>query len=108
MNTVNRAAMQIVTPDPVRSVLNQPPPLADYNSYEADTPLREAVEREGGAWFDAEAHVLGARCGSAEVLEWGRLANEHAPVLRTHDRYGNRADVVEYHPAYHDLMRLGI
>ena len=100
--------MQIVAPDSVRSVLNQPPPLADYNSYEADTPLREAVAREGGGWIDDEAYELGARCGSAEVLEWGRLANEHPPILRTHDRYGNRADTVEYHPAYHDLMRLGI
>src|SRR6056297_3633458 len=100
--------MQIVTPDPKHAVLNQPPPLADYDAYAHDTPLREAVAREGGGWIADEAHALGARCGSAEVLEWGRLANEHPPVLRTHDRYGNRSDVVEYHPAYHDLMRLGI
>ena len=25
-------------------------------------------------------------------------------MLHTHDRYGHRIDVVEYHPAYHDLM----
>jgi putative acyl-CoA dehydrogenase len=100
--------MQILTPDPVRAVLNQPPPLAGYNAYEADTPLREAVAREGGGWIDATARDFGARCGSAEVLAWGRLANEHPPVLRTHDRYGQRSDTVEYHPAYHDLMRLGI
>ncbi len=105
--------MQIAAPDSTKAVLNQPPPLADYDLYAHDTPLREAVAREGrvpegGGWIADEAHVLGTRCGSAEVLEWGRLANEHPPVLRTHDRYGNRIDVVEYHPAYHDLMRLGI
>ncbi|MEP0547191.1 MAG: isovaleryl-CoA dehydrogenase [Rhodothermales bacterium] len=100
--------MQIVTPDPKHAVLNQPPPLADYDLYAHDTPLREAVTREGGEWIDETAHAFGVRCGSAEVLEWGRLANEHPPVLRTHDRYGHRLDTVEYHPAYHDLMRLGV
>lgn len=96
------------TSDPVRAVLNQPPPLADYNPYAQDAVLREAVAREGGGWVEAEALAFGARCGSAEVLEWGRLANEHPPVLHTHDRYGRRLDTVEYHPAYHDLMRLGV
>jgi putative acyl-CoA dehydrogenase len=100
--------MQIVAPDPKHAVLNQPPPLADYDLYEHDAALREAVERGGGGWIDATAHDLGARCGSAEVLEWGRLANEHPPELRTHDRYGHRLDTVEYHPAYHALMALGI
>ena len=42
-----------------------------------------------------------------EPLEWGRLANEYPPVLRTHDRYGERIDEVEFHPAWHALMRLG-
>ena len=40
--------------------------------------------------------------------EWGRLANEHPPVLRTHDRYGNRIDEVEYLPQYHELMRIAV
>jgi putative acyl-CoA dehydrogenase len=39
---------------------------------------------------------------------WGRLANENKPVLRTHDRYGNRIDEVEFHPAWHQLMKLGV
>ena len=41
-------------------------------------------------------------------MRWGVLANEHPPVLRTHDRYGHRVDEVEYHPAYHDLMRTSV
>src|SRR5580700_1678089 len=32
-------------------VLNQPPPLVDYNLYEGDRVLREAVSREGAAWL---------------------------------------------------------
>jgi len=30
------------------SVENQPPPLLDYNAFDADPALREAIEREGG------------------------------------------------------------
>ena len=34
------------------------------------------------------------------------MANHHKPVLHTHDEFGRRLDRVEYHPAYHELMRL--
>ena len=30
------------------------------------------------------------------------------PVLRTHDRFGHRIDEVEFHPAWHDLMRTSV
>ena len=43
---------------------------------------------------------------TGEPLEWGRLANENPPKLRTHDRFGARIDEVEFHPAWHELMRL--
>ena len=88
------------------SVENQAPPLRDYNLVEENRPLLEAVRREGAAWAEPRLLALGDRLGG-EPLEWGRLANEHAPVLRTHDRYGNRIDEVEFHPAWHSLMRLG-
>src|SRR5205823_9558538 len=42
------------------------------------------------------------------VQEWSRLVNEHPPVLRTHDRFGNRIDEVEFHPHWHDLMRTAV
>jgi putative acyl-CoA dehydrogenase len=29
-------------------------------------------------------------------------------VLHTHDRFGNRIDEVEFHPAWHELMRIGV
>ena len=35
----------------------------------------------------------------------GRLANANPPELRTYDRYGHRIDEVEFHPAWHELMR---
>jgi len=89
-------------------VLNQPPPLADYNLFATDRVLREAVAREGAGWACAELEEYGRKAGSAEAIEWGVLANEYPPVLQTHDRYGHRRDEVEFHPAWHHLMRLAV
>jgi len=94
--------------DHTHRVFNQVPPLLDYNLYAGDVALREGVHREGAAWAEAELRAHGRRCGSAEVIEWGYLANRHKPELLTHDRQGWRIDQVRYHPAYHELMRLGL
>ena len=45
-------------------VFNQPPPLADYNVFEADRPLREAVRREGAEWAEDRISAVGAVAGS--------------------------------------------
>ena len=89
------------------SPANQPPPLAGYNLYEQDAALVEAVRREGGEPWEAEIGAFGEALGG-EPLEWGRLANEHPPLLRTHDRYGERIDEIEFHPAWDSLLRLGL
>ncbi len=89
-------------------VFNQSPPLEEYDVFGADRALVEAVDREGGAWARAELGSLGTLAGSAGAQELGRLANEHRPELRTHDRFGHRVDIVDYHPAYHELMRTAI
>jgi putative acyl-CoA dehydrogenase len=88
-------------------VLNQPPPLTDFDV--ADDPtLLDALAREGAAWAEAEVRELGRLAGSAQAREWGRLANEHPPRLHTHDRFGNRLDEVEFHPAWHSLMQVAV
>src|SRR5579883_823518 len=89
-------------------VLNQPPPLADYNLFTADRALVEALRREGAAWAEQEVSACGLRTGSAEVIQWGFQANDNKPILRTHDRFGHRIDEVEYHPAWHSLMALAV
>jgi putative acyl-CoA dehydrogenase len=89
-------------------VFNQPPPLENYNLFDTDCALKEAVNREGGAWINAEAGKLGERLGKSETINMGVLANRFVPELRTHDRFGHRIDEVTYHPAYHELMRLGV
>ena len=88
--------------------LNQPPPLVDYNLFEADAPLRESLEREGGSWAQDMVGELGRLAGTEQAIDWGFQANAHPPVLRTHDRFGNRIDEVEFHPAWHRLMEVAI
>ena len=86
---------------------NQPPPLQGYDLFSENRPLVEAVRREGGAAAEERCAAFGRLCGG-EPLELGRLANEHPPVLRTHDRFGERIDEVEFHPAWHELLGLGV
>ncbi len=87
--------------------LNQPPPL-NLDLFASDRVLREGLVREGAAWACAQVEEFSRHVSSAEVAERGRLANEHPPVLHTHDRFGNRRDEVEFHPAWHELIGLGV
>ena len=93
---------------PPDAVFNQPPPLENYNLFESDSALKEAVQREGAGWINAEACRLGEFLGRPDTINLGFLANRFTPELRTHDRLGYRIDEVTYHPAYHELMRIGI
>ena len=105
--TSGSAADTPVAPQPTHEVFNQPRPLENYNAWATDIALQEAVRREGGGAFEDRLEAYGAIAGS-EVLELGFEANENKPRLRTHDRFGHRIDEVDYHPAYHRLMTLGI
>ncbi|MFD9910597.1 acyl-CoA dehydrogenase family protein [Streptomyces sp. NPDC059063] len=90
------------------TVTNQAPPLVGYDVFTCDRALVEGVERhlDPALTEDARAQLslLGRTAGSAQAQEWGVLANENPPVLRTHDRYGNRIDEVDFHPAWHRLL----
>jgi putative acyl-CoA dehydrogenase len=88
-------------------VLNQPPPLEGYNVFAQDRVLGAALAREHGEWARAQVVELGAIAGGP-ALAWGMQANQYPPVLRTHDRYGNRIDEVEFHPAWHHLMEAAV
>ena len=85
-------------------VLNQPQAMPAYNAWSSDQVLRECVEREGGGWAVDHLDWHGGICGGP-MMEQGELANVHKPLLHTFDRYGRRIDEVEFHPAYHDVMR---
>ena len=89
------------------AVTNQAAPLVPYDAYTTDAALRAAVEREGGAWAHQELAALGVDAGG-EMVALGVLANENKPVFKPFDRFGERIDEVEFHPAYHSLMELGV
>lgn len=86
-------------------VLNQARPASAFNAFTGDAVLSAAIEREA-PWAAARCAALGQVAGDEGVQELARLANRHAPELRTHDRYGNRIDWVEFHPSWHELMSL--
>jgi len=88
-----------------QAVENQPPPLEDYDPFENDPALREALEREGGGWGAAAVREFGCEVATVRFQAWGRAANRYPPELRTHDRFGHRVDEVEFHPAWHEIMR---
>ena len=79
-------------------VLNQPGALADYDAYASDKPLVQAIKVFGADWADEVLQRAGRRVGSEKVQRLARQANRYLPELRTHDRFGNRTDVVEFHP----------
>lgn len=90
-------------PAATHEVRNQAAPFTGYNAFTTDAALRPLVETFA-PWAAGKCTRLGAMAGDETLQEAARLANAHDPVLRTHDRFGNRADWVEFHPAWHQLM----
>src|SRR5258706_6919122 len=84
----------------------QRPPLAVDTARSGARVLVEAVKGEGGGWIAERASRMGDLVGSERMQTLATQANRYAPELRTHDRFGNRIDAVDYHPAYHELMAL--
>ncbi|WP_030195720.1 acyl-CoA dehydrogenase family protein [Streptomyces sp. NRRL S-87] len=90
------------------TVTNQAPPLTGYDAFGSDPALVEGVARHLDPDLLEEVRAdlggIGRATGSGQCQEWGRLANENPPRLRTHDRYGHRIDEVEFHPSWHRLL----
>ena len=91
----NRYATHVVT--------NQARPATGFNAFDGDKVLTAAIQREA-PWAADRCSALGRLAGDEGVQELARLANRNLPELKTHDRYGNRIDWVEFHPAWHELM----
>ncbi|MEP6650950.1 MAG: acyl-CoA dehydrogenase family protein [Lapillicoccus sp.] len=85
-------------------VTNQVPPPVGYDVFGADRVLVGALDRWGDP-ADADAlHELGRLAGSPTAQAWADGADRNVPRLRTHRPTGERADQVDYHPAYHSLL----
>ncbi len=97
INTVSEASA-------THSVFNQVGEPPDYNAYQRDQALTDAIAAFGAGWAARKLDGCGALIGSAAMRESAADAHRHHPELRSHDRFGNRIDQVEFHPAWHALM----
>ena len=88
-----------------REVTNQSSDLVDYNLFTTNPALVDALAREGSASDHDRIAALGERLGTAAMFALGETANRYPPVLKSFDRFGARRDEVEFHPAWHELMR---
>jgi putative acyl-CoA dehydrogenase len=88
-------------------VFNQSPPFAGVNLFTSDPALGALLEGVPQPLID-QLTAHGATWGSPETFELGRIANQSIPVLKSFDPNGNRIDQVEFHPAYHALMRRSV
>ncbi|TCC25446.1 acyl-CoA dehydrogenase family protein [Kribbella speibonae] len=90
------------------AVTNQAPPLRGVNFFTRDAALGDALRPYADLTGDPDLHRIGELAGSEEALSNALPANQNPPVLRTHDRYGNRIDEVEFHPSWHWLMEQAV
>ena len=86
-------------------VRNQAAMPTGFNAFDGDVVLKAAIEREA-PWAASRCSAIGKLAGDDAVQELARQANRNDPELKTHDRFGNRIDWVELHPAWHALMSL--
>lgn len=94
--------------DSTHEVFNQPEPLVNYNLFDGNRALQDALQFNAPRLDTTALNQLGATLGAAEMQSHARLANLHKPELHTHDRFGRRIDQVEFHPSYHALMALAV
>jgi putative acyl-CoA dehydrogenase len=93
---------------PTHSVFNMPPHIGDQDLWANDRALRHWTGVFGGAQHEAHLAHAGQAAGLDETFEKANQANRFGPELRAFDRYGMRINAVDYHPAYHDLMKLAM
>lgn len=98
--------MTAIAPSGFRTheVFNQAPPRVDVNEFTSNTPLVEGVARYDADWALSELTDIGALVGTESFQHDAELANTITPEFHSHDRYGNRIDEVEFHPAYHRII----
>ncbi len=101
-------AMTTVLRLDTHEVFNQSPAFENIDLFSSDAPLIEAVEANGAGSETAALSAFGRQWGTAERFALARRANENPPKLYSFDPKGFRRDTIEFHPAYHDLMRASV
>ena len=92
-------------PESTHAVQNQAAARIGMNEYTTNPALVEAVEVFAPHADTQSLEDIGARVGTAEFQHAAETVNTQTPQLHTHDRWGHRIDHVEFHSAYHDIMR---
>lgn len=95
-------------------VINQSKLLLNYNMFKSDPALLRGLRAFGKGILDGNRiscfnmlNSYGKECGSEGMIETANLAEKNRPILRQFDTFGNRIDVVDFHPSYHKLMDSG-
>lgn len=96
----------VTGPHATHEVRNQAAEPVGFNAFDDDQALKHVLN-QFAPWAASKCAALGAKAGEESIQEAARLANENDPELRSHDRFGNRIDWVEFHPAWHELMSQG-
>ncbi|MFB9777519.1 acyl-CoA dehydrogenase family protein [Brevibacterium otitidis] len=86
------------------AVFNQAPQRTDIDEYLSNAALVDAVSAFAPSADISTLEEIGELIGSSEYQRDAELANIYTPVLHTHDRWGNRIDDIEFHPAYHRVI----
>ena len=85
---------------------NQPLPFEGFNLFDADAALQQAVARDAAQGSVTQLRAWGETLGRPDTYALADAANRNGPSLHTYDRRGERIDEIEFHPAWHALMRL--
>ncbi|HWS39319.1 MAG TPA: acyl-CoA dehydrogenase family protein [Actinoplanes sp.] len=89
-------------------VVNQAPPRTGVDEFRSNPALVEAVTRYGAGWATESLTGIGRLVGRADFQRDAELADIQPPVFTSHDRWGNRVDAVDFHPAYHRIIGAAI
>lgn len=89
-------------------VTNQAPPRINIDEFGANRPLVDGVARFDADWALGELRDVGLLVGTEEFQRDAEMANTNAPVLRTHDKWGNRSDEVDYDESYHRIIAAAV
>ncbi len=103
-----RLAMnQVHQPSDSLFALNQPPLFIGMNAYSSDS-LLVALIANFPSVVHKELELLGEYVLSCTAQELARMANYNTPQLHAYGPGGERWDKVEFHPAWHALLRRSI
>lgn len=97
-------------PHQTHQIKNQSKQLINFNVYESDKSLKRSVKNltneKNHQLIENYLFEHGKICGSESMIEHGILAEKNIPLLKQFDVFGNRIDVIDFHPSYHILMKL--